>query len=175
MISGARNDHLLEFAPEIRRNVVLRPKKGSTVWLVLLCAGFVAIGVWMILEDDWRGWLSVVFFGLGAIVLGLDLLPGASYLEFTPEGFLAAFRFRPWPLIRWIDVSEFRVVHVHWNSMVMFNFDKPRPLRRSLFKRLRSGGNGGLLPTTFGLKARELADLMNRWRTFALKDEACEQ
>ncbi len=174
MSSRARNNRLLEFAPEIRQNVTLYPRKGGTVWYVLLSAGFVAIGVWMILEDDWRGWLSVVFFGLCAVWLGVDLLPGASYLQLTPEGFLAVSSFRRWPLIRWTDVSEFRVVHVYWDNMVVFNFGRPMPLRASLFKRLLSGERNILLPTDYGFKARDLVDLMNRWRTFALKAEASE-
>jgi len=39
---------------------------------LIICAVFVALGVWMIVEGQWFGWVGVVFFGGGGLFLFLQ-------------------------------------------------------------------------------------------------------
>jgi len=89
--------------------LTLRPAKAKTIGFLLVCLVFAVAGALMVRTGEAMGWLSV-FFGLGCVVFGINLLPGASYLHLGPEGFIPCSLFRRWPQVRWDTVSEFRVV-----------------------------------------------------------------
>ena len=100
--------------------MLLRPK--PTKWLVVALGSlaFVLIGIWMVRSRDTFGWLAIVFFGLCLAVSLICLLPKASYLRLTPDGFIVGSLFRA-HTIRWEDVTGFGVDRVFINKMVMFN------------------------------------------------------
>ena len=95
-------------------------------------------------------------------------MPSASYLSLTTEGFIVSALFRKWPLIRWEDVSEFRVAAAPPTGMKMVVFDwhrSTKPRLRRINRALVGAGEG--LPDTYGLKPGDLAELLNRWRKAA--------
>jgi hypothetical protein len=47
---------------------------------------FVAAGFWMLSDSPITSYLSIIFFGLCAVVFAISLLPNSSYLRLTPEG-----------------------------------------------------------------------------------------
>jgi hypothetical protein len=136
-----------------------------TVYL-LLCVALTGMDVFVIVTDGGIvGWFGLVFFGLGSLVFAVQFMPSASYLSLTAEGFVVSALFRKWPLIRWEDVSAFRVAAAPPTGIKMVVFDWHRgtkPLLRKINRALVGAGEG--LPDTYGLKPGDLAELLNRWR-----------
>jgi len=69
------------------------------------------------------GWAEILFFGTGAIVFGLLLLPGSAYLKLDPAGFTFCSLFRP-HFTRWSEVDSFAVGMVGTRRLVVFNFNE---------------------------------------------------
>jgi hypothetical protein len=142
--------------------ILLRPKRSQFLLLATICLAFVLIGVWMIVRGERSGWFCCAFFGLGIPVALISMLPNASSLELTSEGFTVRSLFRA-GTTRWEDVSEFGVGRIGGNEMVMFNFvdsyNRAGPIRLVNAALI---GYEAALPDCYGLRAHELADLMNR-------------
>ena len=101
--------------------ILLRPKPTKWLLVALGSLAFVLIGIWMVRSRDMFGWLAIAFFGLCLAVSLICLLPKASYLRLTPDGFTMCSLFRA-HTIRWEDVTGFGVGRVFTNKMVMFNY-----------------------------------------------------
>jgi len=152
--------------PATAQGLTLYPRRSAAVWLLLVCSVFVALGIWMGLRGDWRGFLCAGFFGLGLPVGAVQLIPGSSYLELDTAGFTFCTLFRR-TTVAWADVAGFYVVTLRQSGLkvrelVGFNFaasyDKAR-LGRKIASLI--GQCEGALPDTYGQPAGELAALMN--------------
>lgn len=144
----------------------LHPKKTSSVLSLLVTLLFLVIGVLMILDNEGEGWFVAIVFGFGFLISVVNLLPKASYLLLDEEGFETCSLFRKHKY-HWNDVSHFVVGSISHNKMVMFNFSKEYAKgKRSRKMASFISGAEGALHDTFGLKAEELAKLMNRYRAF---------
>jgi len=146
------------------RTILLRPK--LTKWLVIALGSlaFVLIGIWMVRSRERFGWLGIVFFGLCLSVSLICILPKASYLQLTPDGFTICSLFRA-HTIRWEDVTGFGVGRVFTTKMVMFNYVES--YRRSPKLRLLNTeltGFEAAMPDSYGLRHEDLADLLNRYK-----------
>jgi hypothetical protein len=132
--------------------------------LFLICLGFAILGWWLVRDGDEMGWLSVIFFGLGSIVMGIQMVPGASWLDLDDAGFTFCSLFRTHRCM-WTDIQEFGIITIKRKKMVAFNFppgfDKSRIGRKVSHTLV---GYEGALPDTYGLKAKELAELMMRYK-----------
>ena len=150
---------------------VLRPSRRTWLLVLVISLAFVAVGLLALFgprpaeqEDVWVMWLCVGFFGLVAGVSVLQLLPQTSCLRLDTEGFTIRSLFRE-QTYRWDDVDTFGATRIGPNKMVGFNF-APH-FRRA--ERLRGvsaalAGFEGALPDTYGMKAEELAHLMNEYK-----------
>jgi hypothetical protein len=150
--------------------MVLRPSKVKTILLLLLCAAFGVGGGFMIADGQGaKGWFVALLFGLGAAVFIVQSIPGASYLEITPAGFVICSLFRRSALFPWRDVSPFTVAKLppHGKKMVMFSSSADTSKVLGKANRAMFGASGGL-PDTYGMKAEALADLMNSRRSRAI-------
>lgn len=149
---------------------MLYPSRLKLVGLLMVCAVFVGIGVAALgNHSPFVGWMCSLVFGVAFVVFLVQLLPGASYLRLTDEGFEFCAIFRKSPLIPWGDVSEFRVAKLPpaGNRMVVFDW-KTRPQGRvRKINRTLAGATDGL-PDNYGMKHQALADLMNERRSRAL-------
>jgi hypothetical protein len=138
-------------------------------WLLVLggCLAFVAIGLWVRHDDPPWGWLGVGFFGVGALIAALVLLPGAGGLQLDSDGFEITNLFRSYRC-RWTEVSEFEVVRVPPSLQKMVASDHARAEDWAVARVNRSlvGRTGGL-PDNYGLSHEDLAAIMNAWRTRA--------
>jgi hypothetical protein len=148
--------------------LVLRPSRWKHFAYFLVCVVFTAIGVWQLRlhPTDVVGWISVVFFGLGSAIFIVQFLPGASYLRVEQEGFLFCSLYRKSPLIPWRDVSDFRVASVPpvGHPLVVFDWHTAPSRRfRAANQFLVSATDG--LPDTYGLPPRQLAGILNEWRS----------
>jgi hypothetical protein len=124
---------------------------------------FVAIGV-LTFEGTFISWLSIGFFGLCSLVFALLLLPNASYLQLTPEGFTMCSLFRSHSY-SWSEIEDFAVGKMANTETVVFNhspFYKNQNTLRKTNKKF-FGFEAGL-PDTYGMSAEKLADLMNEWK-----------
>jgi hypothetical protein len=153
---------------------VLRP--GRVTWLLVLGISltFVVGGLLALFwprqpgapekEGAWIMWACVGFFGLCAVVALLQFLPQSSCLRLGAEGFTIRTLYRE-QTYRWEDVDTFGVTRVRLNKMVGFNF-APHFQRAARLRRVSAAlvGFEGALPDTYGMKAEELADLMNQYK-----------
>ena len=153
--------------------MTLYPKRSQAIGLLLLCAIFVAIGIWMGVTGDWIGYPIAGFFGLGVIIFIVQLIPGSAFLRLDSEGFTFCSLYRkttlPWAAIDGFHVVVMRQTGMKVHELVGFNFlpsyDRSQVARQ--ISNTVAECEGGL-PNTYGKSAGELACLMNehlqRWR-----------
>jgi hypothetical protein len=149
--------------------ILLRPSRGKLIGFLFLCLGFVGCGDWLLTQGSVAfGWLCIGVFAIAAIIFALQLRPGASYLRLNHDGFEFSYAFRKSGLIRWRDVSEFRAGLVPpCHSMVVYDStQKSKPLLKDINRGLV--GASDALPDTYGMKAEDLAKLMNERRNQAM-------
>ena len=145
-------------------------------WLFLASMLLVAAGVWMVFYNGaagytvdgipvyWVGWASIVFFGMCAMLIPLQFLPGASYLHLASEGFTYCNAFRA-HTVRWEDVQEFGVMRVQHNRFVGWNYTPDYQARAALRSFSKSiAGYEACLPDTYGLKVEKLAEVLETLR-----------
>ncbi|MDE2427936.1 MAG: hypothetical protein KGM99_04365, partial [Burkholderiales bacterium] len=103
--------------------------------------------------------------GLGLLIALVSMLPNASYLQLTPEGFTMRSLYRS-HFFRWKDVTAFAVGRVVSNKMVMFNFAPTYqgPSKFRSFNASLTGYEAGL-PDSYGMSHEALADLLNQYKT----------
>jgi len=153
------------------RNLVLRPSLKKNAWMLVASIAFVAIGILAVLNEETKtGLLVLGFFSICAVVLSINLMPGASWLRLTNEGFHFRTLYREPKFIAWKSVSRFRVSEVSDETMVVYTSEKGAqsalaPMNAALT------GHTEALPNTFGESPEELAKLMNEWRERAVRDE----
>ena len=143
----------------------LKPSPWRLLLLLAISSGFVAIGLFLLSRSESiEAWLCVGFFGLGAIVALVSLIPGSSYLELRPDGIEICSLFRKW-FVRWGDVQYFFPMVVSHREMVGWNYSESYTAQ-SFGRKLSSGMAGveAALPDTYGLTAEALSCLLNEWR-----------
>ncbi len=146
--------------------MTLYPKKSSAIVLLLVCVAFVVMGLWLARSHGWMGYLCAGFFSLGIPLAIIRLLPGSTYLEIEEEGLTISEEFRK-TLVPLNVIDEFFVVKlkrtgVTVHKMVGFNFVQSydrSTIGRGVAKAFSECE--GALPDTYGMKAEELAELLN--------------
>jgi hypothetical protein len=144
----------------------LRFSASRTKWTRLLGLSivFVAGGAWLIPQNPFMGYASIVLFGLATVVAGLNLLPNSSFLLVEVSGFTFASLFRR-HFVPWSEVERFVPAHIHMKAMVGWNFTSDYGKAR----RLRTvntalAGAEAALPDTYGESAAELIALLESCR-----------
>jgi hypothetical protein len=113
---------------------------------------FVAVGLWMIGQVAWVGWLSIAFGGVGALASLLELIAPSSLL-LDADGFTSWKPLRPRRTHLWTSCSDFEVALVSKRqSLVAYSLDR--------HTKYLSAGYGSL-------SASQLAALMNAYRVRA--------
>jgi hypothetical protein len=144
--------------------LLLRPSFISTLGLLLVCTIFVVLGIWMSGEGQPMGWFVAGTFGVGVVIALVHLLPNASYLLLTEDGFETRTLYRS-SSVAWDEIAFFATTTIGHNKMVVFNysdrFDRSKRARR-LARAI--AGYEGALPDTYGMKADQLASLLNEWK-----------
>jgi hypothetical protein len=149
-------------------DLTLYPKRGK--WIRYGLLGLVltggSVGV-AIEESDLLGWAGVVLFGLATLVAGWSLVPGASYLQLSSDGFVAKGALRT-HRYTWQEVTRFDTFSVYTQytraRVVGFGLTERDAGPQSLWRRL-NGGIDKSLPDTYGYDAADLVALMNGYRT----------
>jgi hypothetical protein len=144
---------------------ILRPNRLKTIVLLLICIFFVILGIFTIEQNSFRALYGILFFSLCMIVFILQLIPNSSYLKLTRNQFEIRSLFKS-SYTKWSDVEIFRTGYIRNSEMVMFDFSKEHKkhnIGKNIAKFLTS--NEGALPNTYGMKAKDLAELMNKWKS----------
>jgi hypothetical protein len=153
--------------------VTLHPSRIRYVGLLAASLGFVAALVFMLQHGSigpggaLKAWLGIAFFGVGALIGAVMLLPGAGRLTLDADGFERVTLFMKFPA-SWQQASDFivwehRTGRGHRVRLVAYD---DNCVGDNMSRRL-SGRNAGL-PDTYGLSPEELARLMTQWRGRAL-------
>jgi hypothetical protein len=142
--------------------LVLHPSPVRWLGLLVASVAFVAAGIWIVSRGDaprWAGWTSIFFFGLGVPVSLFQFLPGACELRIDREGFTIRQMYRSHRVL-WSELTEIGVGGPR-GKMVVFNYapGKTKGRRLRSMARALSGSEGGL-PDTYGMRAEELAWLL---------------
>lgn len=152
---------------DAQTTIVLRPSRAK--WLAVLAIGlvFTAIGVVMIRDGATTGWYVGGIFGVVSLVAIVVLLPGSAFLKVRRDGFEFGTLFRRMHL-PWTAVGPFSVALVAGQEMVVFDIlDPGQAPRMGRVSTAIAGANAGL-PDTYGMKAGELAAVLNTARERAL-------
>ena len=96
-------------------------RKALLVLLLSIC--LVALGVWLIPEWPFLGWISVAFFGLGIPVsLLMVWSPNSTYLRLDEEGFEMGSIVRK-QKYKWADVDGFHIGSIYGARMIAIAFN----------------------------------------------------
>jgi hypothetical protein len=140
-------------------------KRWATIGLVAVA--FVAAGVVMMLDGNFWGWVTVTFFGLCLVVAGWQLVsPGTLIL--TPEGFtvIALGRTMRYELAKCGAFSVWRNPR-GGTRIVVFDYEGSEGRLDRANRRL--AGASASLPDTYGMKAEQLASMLNHARAAVLQ------
>jgi hypothetical protein len=145
----------------------LKPSKLKWAIVLLISLTFVLLALFVIPpdEDPTMRWLTIGFFGLG-ILASIPGLLGIGGLDLDREGFTISAMGRK-SRRTWRECSEFSILSMRGGPFVGFSSktDEANPasaISRGLV------GETGMLPDKYGMKAKDLAALMNRFRARAL-------
>lgn len=156
--------------------LIFYPGKLKWFSMLAICAGFVAIGVFVMVDAPilMRA-LIIGFFGIGIPLSLAQMFGGISWLKLDEDGFEFSQFGRKFAY-RWLDVSEFGVWKMKQGFLttsahVCFSTEADAGKAMGKVNQFMTGGTGSL-PDTYGMSARKLAELMNTWRDIALSDQA---
>lgn len=139
----------------------MRPSRRKWVLVLLGCAAFTAIGIFLVRQGEMAGWYVGAFFAFGTIISAVALFPGAGGLKLDADGFEVTNLFRR-IRTRWQDASGFEPVAFPHAVMVGYD-DASSSGSVAEFNRSLTGHNAAL-SDTFGLAPDHLAELMTLWR-----------
>lgn len=176
LLANGTTAHDFRMQTDFELPVTLRPSKARIAMLCFLSLALAAAGVWIVFYNGmagytvdgipmyWIGWAGMVICGLCALALLIQLLPGVAYLRLTEEGFTYKASFRA-HLVRWVDVREFGVMHLHHTRMVGWNYVPGYHRQRGMrgFTKAVAGFEAGL-PDTYGLGVERLAEALESLR-----------
>lgn len=160
------------YLPDRGETVLLRPDLRRYLLLLLVSGLFTAAGVWLVYGGyRWLGWACAGFFGLGALVSLVMLLPGCAGLRLSPEGFEILMPFHR-SRTGWNEVVEFQVYEVGPTKVFLptkyvgFRYAEGCGGKAPRLRKLASSLTGveGGVPDTYGFAAEDLARLLNTWR-----------
>ncbi len=142
-------------------------------YLVLFVVLFVGFALWLRqpdvkVSDRFWCWLGICLLGFVIVFFGaMLLLPKRCYLLLTPEGFTVSSPFGR-QTSRWSDIEGFMVAVSGKGSYkrVVFNYSDTYQKYRTV-RKVSRGLVGYEAPLdNYGMKAEDLADLLNRWREY---------
>lgn len=165
-MGSADVDALIE---EIMRNgeVTLRAKKLKYIIILLILLLFLIIGIMLVLDGELIGWALVIFLGTFAFLDGMVLCSSYPYAVLTPEGYTICGTLRS-SSAKWTDFKDARARWHYIGRAVMVKYSESCK-GSALGKAVRAlSFDLAVIPETFGLKAEDFAELMNKMREHAL-------
>ena len=141
---------------------VLVARRRSLLAPLITCCVFLAISIARLRGSEWA-WLPILFFGAGALLIAIQLLPGASWLRVSEQGLEVCSLFRV-RIYVWNEVGDFRVRWVPFQRVVAFTFNT-RSQSEGFEGTLRfARGRHRWLQDSYGVPPRALAEFLNERR-----------
>ena len=149
--------------------MITEEKKYTSNKVKLILLGIISLlsilgGLNLIQNEPIKGWLITLFFCFCFLVFIIQLIPGSTELKLTREGFEITTLFHK-SLTKWDDIKTFKIGYLGLNKTVMFDYveeHNKHEIGKLVAKKI-SGGQGAL-PSTYGLKATELLEIMTEWK-----------
>jgi hypothetical protein len=141
--------------------VTFTPSRRDLIAPIVLSVLLAIPGYFMMRDDrPVQGGLILLFFGGGALVLGVSLHPRARSLTLTEEGFEYTSLFRS-HFTRWSDVQTFGIVGVASQVMVAWNYAQSYAGSRGSRKAARKlAGYEAAFPDSYGMSPAELLAIL---------------
>jgi hypothetical protein len=151
------------------KEISLKASPLKLVGIFLICAFFTIAGFWILSggENTAAAWLCILFFGAIGIPVCLFQFIRPARLFLNEEGFEQIMMGRRMNC-NWHAVSKFGVVSIKRNKFVSFSRLEDEGKTLAHISKIITGGHSGILGDTFGMKAIDLAALMNAFRDRAL-------
>ena len=129
-------------------------------WIpILISFVFVAIGIWMIRDGNWFGWVAVGLWGIGLIALLVSSLRGANWLRLESTGFQVRQSFRDsW--VAWSEVKQFFLT-ADGQTVVYEIFPDPSI---AADPNAEEDEHHSYFSETYGLSAKALLELLQRYK-----------
>ncbi len=137
--------------------LILKPSKIKNIILILISVGFISLGITLLEKNLLIAVLNIVFFGICLIIFIINMIPNSSYLTIDEKGIEMKNLFRT-TFIPWQVVSGFKTKFIFVNKMVTFTIDE------KLLKNSKMKGKTGAFPDTYGMSAKNLANLLNEYK-----------
>jgi len=138
--------------------LILKPSKIKNIILILISIGFISLGISLLEKNMLIAVLNIVFFGICLIIFIINLLPNSSYLTIDEKGIEMKNLFRT-TFIPWQALSGFKTKFIFVNKLVTFTIDE------KLLESSKMKGKTGAFPDTYGMSAKNLANLLNEYKT----------
>lgn len=156
--------------PPIREGIgerILYPGRLRTLFLAVACAVFTLMG----LSAGGGGLLWALLAGIGAFIFFTSLLPSAAWLKLDAHGFTYRIAFRE-HRHNWAEIRSFGVLTRRYlgiipvSRIVCFTFTDEHKKTKNLLLRIATtiARFDGQLPDNYGMKARDLAALLEHCR-----------
>jgi hypothetical protein len=131
--------------------LIIKNSRWKLVLLLIACIGFVAAGIWMVIEGEWFGWFSILFFGSGIPIFIWQIADSRPRLIMDARGVLD--RTLGVGYIAWSDIQAAYVRSISGNDFICLELKNPEKYARKLskVKRAMSAANRNLGFTDFNL------------------------
>lgn len=137
--------------------LILKPSKIKNIILILISIGFISLGISLLEKNMLIAVLNIVFFGICLIIFVINMIPNSSYLTIDEKGIEMKNLFRT-TFIPWQAVSGFKTKFIFVNKLVTFTIDE------KLLESSKMKGKTGAFPDTYGMSAKNLANLLNEYK-----------
>ena len=154
---------------QLPNEMVLKASPLKWIGILLLCVLFVWGGFLLLSEGENKlaAWICFLLFGVVGIPVSLLQLIKPAQRTLREDGFEQIMMGRTLRC-NWENVSEFGVLRVSKTKFVSFSNSEDEGKLIAQFSSTLTRGHSGALGDTFGMKAKDLADLMNAFRNRAL-------
>lgn len=135
-----------------KQEKLFRRNKLKDIVYLLISSAFVVVG-YLSLEKNWiMSWLSILLFGLIAIIFLIQLITNTSYLKLNEEGFEEKNLLKT-KSFKWKDVSNFEIRSFRWNKSIHFDHND------------KSGNNNWKsIISSYTIKTQDLLVLMREYK-----------
>ncbi|MCD0453868.1 PH domain-containing protein [Chryseobacterium sp. LC2016-27] len=137
--------------------LILKPSKIKSIILILISIGFISLGIKLLEKNMLIAVLNIFFFGICLIIFIINMIPNSPYLKIDEKGIEMKNLFRI-TFIPWQAVSGFKTKFIFVNKLVIFNIDE------KLLENSKMKGKTGAFPDTYGMSAKDLANLLNEYK-----------
>lgn len=131
--------------------LIIKNARRKYVLLLIGCLGFVAAGIWMVIDGKLFGWLAILFFGSGVPISIWQIADSRPRLIIDEHGVLD--RTLGVGRIAWSDIEAAYVRSISRNDFICLELKNPEKYAQKLskVKRAMAAANRNLGFTDFNL------------------------